>query len=55
MKAENIHYSKLHKKKINAASKCKNAKCFICHSSKVSKIPTKKEVQENGKLESVFD
>ena len=43
MKAENRHYDKVHKKKAHPAAKCKKAKCLICHSKKVLKIPTRQQ------------
>ena len=50
MKAENIHYTQVHNKKKHPASKCKKAKCLVCHSAKVLKKPSKKLLQENSKL-----
>lgn len=49
MKAENIHYDKVHKKKQHFASKCNKAKCTICHSSKVLNIPNRQLLRENSK------
>ena len=53
MKAENRHYAQVHKNKEHPAAKCNNAKCIICHSGKVFKIPTKKLLQENSKLKDL--
>lgn len=44
-KSLNRHYTKVHKKKEHPAAKCGNAKCLICHSSKIMKIPNKKMLQ----------
>ena len=53
MKAENRHYDKVHKKKAHPAAKCRNAKCLICHSGKVLKIPTKKMLQVKAEIYNV--
>jgi len=53
MKAENRHYDKVHKKKEHPAAKCGNAKCLICHSGKVLKIPTKKMLQAKAEILNV--
>ncbi len=52
MKSENRHFDEVHKKKAHPAAKCGNPKCIICHSGKVFKIPTKKDLQEKSKLKS---
>ena len=49
MKALNRHYDLVHKKKRHPSSMCGNAKCLVCHSGKVLKIPTKKMLQEKEK------
>ena len=55
-RSENRHYEKVHKKKEHPAAKCGNAKCMICHANKVMKVPTRKLLQENSKInKSMFD
>ena len=49
-RSENRHYAKVHKKKEHPAAKCGNAKCMICHANKVMKVPTRKLLQENSKI-----
>lgn len=54
MRAENRHYDKVHKKKSHPASKCGNAKCLICHSAKVMKIPDRQLLRANDKISTNF-
>lgn len=51
MKAENRHFTKVWKKKRkdHGADKCGNAKCLICHSSKVIGIPDRQQMRQNSK------
>lgn len=49
MRAENRHYTAKWKerRKHHGADKCANAKCLICHSSKIIGIPSVQEIR-NG-------
>jgi len=48
--AENRHFNEVHKKKFHFASKCRKAKCFICHPEKLLKIPSRQTRRANDKL-----
>ena len=48
-RAENRHNEKKFKKKRHPASLCGNAKCMICHSNKILKIPSRQQLRENSK------
>lgn len=52
MRAENRHYTDKYKKKKHPASKCGNAKCMICHSDKVSGVPTRQQRRADAALKS---
>jgi len=49
VRAQNRHDKEKWKKKKHPASKCGDAKCLICHSAKVLKMPNRKLLRENSK------
>lgn len=51
MKSENRHYTKVwkEKRKNKRADLCKCAKCLVCHSAKVMKVPNRQTLIENSK------
>ncbi len=51
MKALNRHYDKINKKKAHPASKCRKAKCTICHSAKVLGLPSRQELRQKSIIE----
>lgn len=46
MKALNRHYDKIHKNKAHPVSKCRKAKCTICHHAKVLGIPNRQQLRQ---------
>lgn len=57
MRAINRHYTKKWKKKRRHrhGDKCGNARCFVCHGDKVTKVPAIQELRANEKDKTTMD
>lgn len=49
-RAQNRHDTAKHKKKKHPASKCGKAKCMVCHSDKVGKVPDRQRMRADEQL-----